>query len=90
MKLVLKVHPGSRQNEVLGLRDGLLEVKVAAPANEGRANSELVAFLAKLLDVAKSDISVLRGAASRIKVLSIPGLTSGQVGRKLGVPLDDD
>lgn len=89
MKLVLKVHPGSRQNEVLGMRDGLLEIKVAAPATEGRANSELVAFLAKLLGIAKSDISILRGASSRIKVISLPGLAAAEAGRRLGIPLED-
>jgi uncharacterized protein (TIGR00251 family) len=73
-RLVLKVKafPKSERNAVMGVRNGELVVRVQAPALEGQANRELVKFLAKTLDVSRSDIDILSGEASRHKVLTLP------------------
>jgi len=50
-------------------------VRVAAPATEGKANRELVAFLARRLDVARSHVSLVQGLGSRNKVVEIEGVS---------------
>jgi hypothetical protein len=75
--LVCKVTPNARRSECAGWgadEQGrrVLLVKLAAPAKDGKANEELVRFLAGHLGCAKGRISLLRGEASRTKVLSIP------------------
>lgn len=78
MKLALKVTPGAKKNEVLGWEDDypqvgrVLKVKIAAPPVEGKANKEIVLFLAKLLKVTKSSIEVIHGTSGRIKLVEIP------------------
>ena len=78
MKLALKVTPGAKKNEVLGWEDDypqvgrVLKVKIAAPPVEGKANKEIVLFLAKALGVTKSSIEVVHGTSGRIKLVEIP------------------
>lgn len=56
--LVLKIKavPNSSKNEICGLFDDALKVKIKAPAVENKANEELVKFFAKLLKVPKSSV----------------------------------
>ena len=78
MKLALKVTPGAKKNEILGWEDDypqvgrVLKVKIAAPPVEGKANKEIVLFLAKALGVTKSSIDVVHGTSGRIKLVEIP------------------
>lgn len=78
MKLALKVTPGAKKNEILGWEDDyplvgrVLKVKIAAPPVEGKANKEIVLFLAKALGVTKSAIEVVHGTSGRIKLVEIP------------------
>lgn len=81
MKLALKVTPGAKKNEILGWEDDypqvgrVLKVKIAAPPVEGKANKEIVLFLAKALGVTKSSIEVVHGTSGRIKLVEIPEST---------------
>ena len=78
MKLALKVTPGAKKNEILGWEDDypqvgrVLKLKIAAPPVEGKANKEIVLFLAKALGVTKSSIEVVHGTSGRIKLVEIP------------------
>ncbi len=78
MKLALKVTPGAKKNEILGWEDDypqvgrVLKVKIAAPPVEGKANKEIILFLARLLQVTKSSIEVIHGTSGRIKLVEIP------------------
>ena len=78
MKLALKVTPGARKNEILGWEDDypqvgrVLKVKIAAPPVEGKANKEIVHFLAKALGIPKAAVEVVHGISGRIKLVEIP------------------
>ena len=78
MKLALKVTPGARKNEILGWEEDypqvgrVLKLKIAAPPVEGKANKEIVQFLAKVLQVSKSSVEVVHGTSGRIKLVEIP------------------
>jgi uncharacterized protein (TIGR00251 family) len=69
--LLLSVMPNAKRTQVDGLHDGALRVRLAAPPIEGRANEALVAWLAKSLGVARRDVELLRGEASRRKQVAI-------------------
>ena len=70
------VLPRSSRCSLAGIHDGALKVKLTKPPVDGEANAECCRFLAKLLGVAKSQIVIVRGAASRHKSLQINGLTA--------------
>jgi uncharacterized protein (TIGR00251 family) len=63
--------------------EGDLRVRVAAPPVEGKANRELMSFLARLLDVAPSRLTLVRGMGSRHKVVDVAGLTGDEALRKI-------
>lgn len=77
--------PNVSKSEIVGIHNGALKVRVAAPAIEGRANEELVAFLAKVLGVAKRQVTVAKGGAARIKKIEVSGLSLADVREKLGL-----
>ena len=54
-------------------------IAIGAAAVEGAANTELLAFLASVLAVKKSAVSLKSGARGRHKVVRVDGLTPLQV-----------
>ena len=74
IKIAVKVTPNSPRNQVLGLADGVWKIKIAAPPDKGKANQELISFLAGKLGVRRADIELIRGASSRHKVLGVAGI----------------
>lgn len=71
MKITVVVKPNSRGQSVRRLADGSLEVRVHAPAVEGRANEAGIVTLAKFLSVPKSALSIVRGGRGRKKIIEI-------------------
>jgi uncharacterized protein len=68
-----------------GVADGRLRIRLAAPAQEGRANLELVRFVAKELGVRRDDVTVLGGGRSRRKLVRVRGVTLDEARRRLGL-----
>ena len=62
-------------------------MKVTAPPIKGQANNALLTFMAQVLAVPKSDLSIMRGFASRHKVIAIHGLTPEALKEKLAQAL---
>jgi len=69
-RLAVKVTPGARA-EALEIAEGRLIAKVRARPKDGEANEAVLALLAAALGVATSRITLLRGAASREKLVRI-------------------
>jgi uncharacterized protein (TIGR00251 family) len=84
-RLPVKVQPGAGRNEVAGFSGGVLQIKIAAPPEKGRANRELIDFLSRLLDVRKSAIAIVKGATSRNKLIAVEGLTASEILRRLSI-----
>ena len=64
---------GARTSEAVEVADDELKVRVAAPAREGKANDELVRFVAKALGVPRRSVSIAHGPGSRHKVVDVVG-----------------
>jgi uncharacterized protein YggU (UPF0235/DUF167 family) len=56
-----------------------IKIRIAAPPVAGEANAELERFIAKLLGIAKSNVTVTAGASSRLKTVSIGNTTVAAV-----------
>jgi hypothetical protein len=82
---VLKIHaaPGSSRDRIVGVHGDALKVAVAAPPEHGKANARIVAVLAAALDVPRSALELLAGAAARDKRLQVTGLSAAQVRQRL-------
>jgi len=76
--LFIRLKPNSRVNACCGLVEiaqsrYALQVKIKQPALENKANTGLIKYLAKMLDIPQSKISLLRGHKFRDKTLHIEG-----------------
>jgi uncharacterized protein (TIGR00251 family) len=80
--LRLTAVPGAQRTQVVGLYGDRLKVRLAAPPEKGAANRELIAFLAKALDLPKSSLKLTGGAQSRTKVVAVYDL-SPDLGERL-------
>lgn len=82
-KITVHVQPNAGRSAVIGFRDGVLRVRVAAPPEKGKANRELVALLSDALGVTRSNVIIERGAVARKKTVAITGLSQEQAVRLL-------
>lgn len=71
--LRIYVIAGMSKNELIGeFGDPIrLKMKINAIAEDGKANKEIINFLAKSLKITKSEIEFIRGETSRNKDLKI-------------------
>lgn len=88
MLISVRVVPRSRKNSVEWDGDGegeerRLRVRLMASPVDGAANEALVALLAERLGVPKRQVVIVRGAASRLKVVEVVGLSFEDVRFKL-------
>ncbi len=76
MTIALKVKPGSKVDQLFydaagSGRERLLNVKIRATAQDGKANVYFIEFLAKQFGIAKSDVTIVSGHTSQHKRVSI-------------------
>ena len=83
--LAIHVQPRARKTEVVGRHGDAIKIRLKAPPVDGAANDELVRFLADVLDVPRSAVTIVSGAASRSKKVAIQGLALDSALRLLGV-----
>ena len=72
--LDISVSPNAKRTAADGLHDGALRLRLAAPPVDGKANAQLLGWLADELGCAKRAVTLLRGDASRRKqvLLALP------------------
>ena len=73
--LNIKIQANTNRSEFAGLYGEFLRVRIHAPAVEGQANDELLAFMSRSFVTNKSRISIERGLLSKIKSgrIQVPG-----------------
>lgn len=74
MTLRVFAKPRASRSRVLGVREGALEISLAAPPVDGAANQELVATLARALGVPRRQVELVRGDTSKHKLVRVQGL----------------
>lgn len=70
------VQPKAHRNQVAGILDRALKIKLTAPPVEGAANEALTKFLAQVLGIRKSEVTILRGETSHHKLIHCRSLTA--------------
>jgi uncharacterized protein (TIGR00251 family) len=81
----VRAKPNAKKSAIAGVREGALEVRVAAPPLDGAANDELVATLASVLGIPRRDVHLVHGTSSRIKRIEVHGLSVDEVRARLAV-----
>ena len=73
-QIEVRLRPRGRRDELLGMRDGVLQARVTAPPVDGKANRALCRLVAKRAGVAPSRASIVRGEKSRDKLVRVEGV----------------
>lgn len=81
--LAVKVQPRASANAIGKVVGGELQVKVTAPPVDSAANEALLRYLAELLDCPRGQVELVRGHASRHKVIRLRGMTPDVVAARL-------
>ncbi|MGL3819895.1 DUF167 domain-containing protein [Sphingopyxis sp. R3-92] len=69
-RLEVRVTPGASRDAV-AIADGAVQLRVTAPPADGEANDAVLRLLAAALDRPRRDLTLLRGATARIKLIGI-------------------
>lgn len=69
----LRVVPKSSKNILTVMDEGVVKLKINAPPIDGKANLACIKFLSDVFNVSKSQISIVSGDKSKIKVIEVLG-----------------
>lgn len=83
VRFAVRVHPRAKRNAITGLVGDSLKVSLTTPPVEGRANEGCIEFIAKLLKVPRSSVTIASGQTSRNKVIRVAGVTATYVHDRL-------
>ena len=70
----IKVIPRAKRDEIVGVEGDAVKIRLHAPPVEGRANEALINFLADVFKIQRAQIEIVRGEASRHKVVRVRGV----------------
>jgi hypothetical protein len=82
-RIAVKVQPGASRDRLIGKSGEEWRIALTAPPVEGRANRACTEFLARLLGVPRSAVSIVRGETARHKLVQIDGMPQSVVESKL-------
>jgi uncharacterized protein (TIGR00251 family) len=71
LHLRVYVQPGSSANQVVGLFNGALKIKLTAPPVDGKANQSLLKYLARQFGVPTRNVMIMKGHSGRAKQICI-------------------
>ena len=75
----IRVVPRASKTEIVGEMDGAVRVRVSSAPVDGAANAELIKLFAKTLGVARSNVEIVSGLASKTKRIRVTGVTTEAV-----------
>ena len=83
MSFGVRVNPRASRTRLLGVAgegaEAALKIALAVPPVDGRANEELISYLADVFDVPRSAVEVIAGEHSRNKVMRVKGRSAAQI-----------
>src|SRR5207247_5184712 len=79
----LRVSPGAKSAHVVGRHGEAWKVRVAAPAEGGRANEAVVRLLAETLSLSRDAVTLVSGHGARDKIVQLTGVDSAQIEHRL-------
>ena len=69
------IQPRASINEISGVMNGALKIRLTAPPVEGAANRTCIKFLAKVLGISAARVDIIGGLTSKNKIIRIEGMS---------------
>ena len=79
----IRVTPSASRDAVIGWQGDVLRLRVAAPAQRGKANEAVLRLLAAALGIERRRLRIVRGQTSRQKVVFVDGLDEAEIQARL-------
>ena len=86
-RLTVRLTPRASRDALVGLRDGILAVRVSAPPVDGAANQALCRLIAAAVGVAPSRVSVVHGSRGREKIVAVAGMGDAELATALAAAI---
>ena len=83
LTFAIKVQPRAKRNAIIGELGGALKLALTASPVDGRANDACLEFLAEILDLHRSSITLVSGQSNRNKVVRVKGLSAQELRQRL-------
>jgi uncharacterized protein (TIGR00251 family) len=83
VNVTIKVKVRASRTRITGIREGVVEIALAAPPVDGAANEELLGFLVEQTGLAKSRVTLIRGQRGRTKVVRFEGVSADLIAATL-------
>jgi uncharacterized protein len=91
--LAVRVVPRASRTGVAGVfgdgANAALRIALAAPPIEGKANAELIAYIADVLEIARSRVEVVAGKQSKNKIVRVRDMSAMEISAALARTLPD-
>jgi uncharacterized protein len=75
LSFTVRVRPSAGRSGFTGEHAGALKVNLKSPPEDGKANKELVALIAKTLGIPAAGVTIVSGETSRTKRVSVTGVS---------------
>ena len=75
LTITVQVQPRSSRDEIIGVHEGRLKIRISAPPVDGKANERLTEVIAKAFGVSKTSVEIVKGHHSRVKTINISGIS---------------
>lgn len=85
VRVLVKVVPGARKDEIAGMLGERLKVRVAAPPEDGKANEAVCRVIASALGLRARQVTIESGRTNPEKCVRIDGLAADEVRARLGL-----
>jgi uncharacterized protein (TIGR00251 family) len=72
--IAVRVTPRAKKTAIAAVTAQTLQIRISAPPVDGKANKELLRFLAGVLGTAPSTLRILRGESAREKLVLVEGM----------------
>jgi uncharacterized protein (TIGR00251 family) len=78
-RIDVRVTPRGGRDTIVGWREGVLAVRIAAAPVEGAANASVLKMIARRLGLPPSSVTLVSGVRARVKVIEIAGMSEADV-----------
>ncbi len=85
ISFAVKLHPRAKTNAITGVVGDALKLSLTAPPVDGKANQGCIEFLANLLKVPRSSVTIASGQNSRNKVIRVAGISLVEAQERLAI-----
>ncbi len=82
-RIAVKIHPRAKRSAIAGRLGEAWKLDLKAPPVEGKANEELIRFLAECFHIPRSRVRIITGASSRTKIVELEGLSQSEADSRL-------